>query len=66
MFGSLSLILYTLNYHFFYRKATITVEANVLPSLTYISMEEWPADVGQQKIESAGQSLEVSTCMFKL
>jgi len=38
-------------------KAVLTVAQDVLPSLTYIQMEQWPSDVGNQLVLDAGQEM---------
>ena len=38
----------------------LTVAQDVLPSLTYIQMEQWPSDVGNQLVLDAGQEMTVS------
>lgn len=56
------LLLYVCLSWLFWRKAVLDVPQDVLPDLTYITLAEWPRDVGQKKVEEAGQKLDV--CIF--
>lgn len=43
------------------RRVSVSVGENVLDELTYMTLEEWPEEAGDQLVKDAGSSIDVST-----